>query len=131
MRLWSFKSPRLLREIRGQAVKLNEWIDAQLEIEAKATKGEWKVEFERGEYSDEVWGVSSPEEAIIKTDTGVYPPYANDASLICSARNNYRPLLLALKEATKALNESCGCCLPLATLRKIEALLLAQQQGEK
>lgn len=104
-------------------MKLNDFIDAQLEIEAKATKGDWHT------MGDKCL-IASEGEPIMHFAAH----YPLNTKFICSARNNYRPLLLALKVTIKKIKGEHYCgepgveCEWCELEQQLKALLLAQQE---
>lgn len=115
-------------------MKLNDFIDAQLEIEAKATPGPWRVaryDYRTLEIVHDLGGAFAIARMPLLDDLSV----AN-AQLVISARDNIRPLLLALQKSLSKLHEydagdgSIDKDANAQCISEIEALLLAQQ-GEK
>lgn len=94
-------------------MNIQQFIDEQLELEAKATASPW---------SAQILLESLPGETAEETQQAL------DSLLVTAARNNYKPVLLALKYAIEVLNEKhvwlepyvCTCTV-VGTMKRILA----------
>lgn len=84
------------------------------DLEAKATQGEWKAEYD-STYPDDVrmCGIyvgKYKHDRIIETDHGYYPPKQPDADFIVEARNALPKLLAVIDVYEMAMEQVEDCC---------------------
>jgi hypothetical protein len=120
-------------------MKLNDFINAQLEIEARATPGPWRFEHSVYAFNHQTYIQQNPDNNTAFVISGVKA--CGNGQFAANARSHYRPLLLALKEVRETLGlmaEGEGSDAEVyqemarGALATIETLLLAHaQEGEK